>query len=362
MYKLMIIDDEYAIHLSLRKLTEMSGLGIEVVAEAEDGAEALKLMEETSPDIIVTDICMPEMDGLEFIRRVRESRKHTFILILSGHDNFEYARQAMRCGVSDFLLKPVDPAQFHAALVKACEELDRRVERFSRQTAWTLAQQRSKAQLVDLLWSAQEREALALAGDMIAHFETGGPADVSLPRYVRMLMQELLLMLEERGLKLPDGELRNGMHTPDIAQDDDKEACRQRLLKIISETICWIKGMRNLGAHHNIVKAKRYIEENYAAEDLSLQEVADSLGMSVTYLSRTFKNETNMNFVKYVTQVRMEKAKELLAQGGLSAQEAAYRVGYSDYVHFSKTFKKVHGLTPSEFRKQSKTMTQGPAR
>jgi len=357
MYKLMIIDDEYAIHLSLRKLTEMSGLGIEVVAEAEDGAEALTLMEETSPDIIVTDICMPEMDGLEFIRRVRESRKHTFILILSGHDNFEYARQAMRSGVSDFLLKPVDPAQFHAALVKACEELDRRVERFSRQTAWTLAQQQSKAQLVDLLWSAQEREALALAGDMIAHFETGGPVDVSLPQYVRMLMQELLVMLEERGLKLP-----HDLHTPDIPQDDDKEACRQLLLKSINGTISWIKGSRNLGAHHNIVKAKRYIEENYAAEDLSLQEVADSLGMSVTYLSRTFKNETNMNFVKYVTQVRMDKAKELLAQGGLSAQEAAYRVGYSDYVHFSKTFKKVHGLTPSEFRKQSKTMTQDPAR
>ena len=70
-----------------------------------------------------------------------------------------------------------------------------------------------------------------------------------------------------------------------------------------------------------------------------MQEVADSVGMSVTYLSRTFKSETNMNFVKYLVQVRMEKARELLAESGLSAQEAAYRVGFSDYVHFSKTFK-----------------------
>lgn len=94
-------------------------------------------------------------------------------------------------------------------------------------------------------------------------------------------------------------------------------------------------------------------------EDLSLQEVADSLGMSVTYLSRTFKNETNMNFVKYLVQIRMEKARELLAEPELSAQETAYRVGFSDYVHFSKTFKKYHGLTPSEYRKQCKAMNGG---
>lgn len=357
MYKLMIIDDEYAIHLSLRKLTEASGLGIEVAAEAEDGAEALQLLEETAPDIIVTDICMPEMDGLEFIRRVREVRKHTFIIILSGHDNFEYARQAMRSGVSDFLLKPVDPAQFHAALVKACEELERRVERFSEQTAWTMAHQHSKSRLVDLLWAAREREALELAGEMMTRFETGGPADVGLPHYAGMLLGELRQALEERGLSLPPEEPGADTVADPVFPQDDDEACRECFLARIKETIARIKGMRNLGAHHNIVKAKRYIEENYAMEDLCLQEVADSLGMSVTYLSRTFKNETKTNFVKYVTQVRMNKAKELLACGSLSAQEAAYRVGYSDYVHFSKTFKKVHGLTPSEFRKQCKTMS-----
>lgn len=350
MYRIMLIDDEYAIHLSLRKLVERSGLHIVVTGEAEDGVEALQMLEDSRPDIIVTDICMPEMDGLEFIRRVRESHPQMHFIILSGHDNFEFARQALRYGVSDFLLKPIDPAQFQATLERACRELDERKARFSRQTEWTLAQQRHKARLAELLYSADEQGALEQIREIMALFETSGPEEVSVSRYAHMLMQDLLTAMKERGLLL----------AMEIGEDrwpqDDPMACSRQIQDKIKEMLALIKGSRNLGSRHNIQKAKRYIEENYAMEDLSLQEVADSVGMSVTYLSRTFKSETNMNFVKYLVQVRMEKARELLAESELSAQETAYRVGFSDYVHFSKTFKKFHGLTPSAYRKQCKAM------
>ncbi|MBX4150510.1 response regulator transcription factor [Paenibacillus lautus] len=350
MYRIMLIDDEYAIHLSLRKLVERSGLRIEFAGEAEDGVEALELLEDSRPDIIVTDICMPEMDGLEFIRRVRESHPQMFFIILSGHDNFEFARQALRYGVSDFLLKPIDPAQFQTTLERACRELDERKARFSRQTEWTLAQQHHKARLAELLYSADEQGALEQIREIMALFETSGPEEVSVSRYAHMLMQDLLTAMKERGLLL----------AMEIGEDqwpqDDPIACSRQIQDKIKEMLALIKGSRNLGSRHNIQKAKRYIEENYAMEDLSLQEVADSVGMSVTYLSRTFKSETNMNFVKYLVQVRMEKARELLAESELSAQETAYRVGFSDYVHFSKTFKKFHGLTPSAYRKQCKAM------
>ncbi|MEC0305516.1 response regulator [Paenibacillus lautus] len=353
MYRIMMIDDEYAIHLSLRKLVERSGLPIAVAGEAEDGFEALQMLENSRPDIIVTDICMPEMDGLEFIRRVRESHPQMHFIILSGHDNFEFARQALRYGVSDFLLKPIDPAQFHTTLERACRELDNRKARFSRQTEWTLAQQRYKARLAELLYSADEQGALEQIREIMTLFETRGPEEVSLSRYAHMLLQDLLSALEERGLLL----------AMDIGEDqwpqDDPLACNSQIQDKVKEMLALIKGSRNLGSRHNIQKAKRYIEENYAMEDLSLQEVADSVGMSVTYLSRTFKSETNMNFVKYLVQVRMEKARELLAKSKLSAQETAYRVGFSDYVHFSKTFKKFHGLTPSAYRKQCKAMNGG---
>lgn len=350
MYRLLMIDDEYAIHLSMRKLVEKSGLPIEITGEAEDGVEALQMLEDSRPDLIVTDICMPEMDGLEFIRRVRENHAQMHFIILSGHDNFEFARQAMRYGVSDFLLKPIDPVQFHTTLERACKELDNRKARFSRQTEWTLAQQRYKTRLAELLWSVDEREALEQLNEIVTHFETMGPEEVSLSQYSAMLMEDLLSALEERGLRL-------AMETgKDPWPQENRSACRRLMIAKIQEIMELIKGSRNLGAHHNIVKAKRYIEENYTMEDLSLQEVADSLGMSVTYLSRTFKSETNMNFVKYLVQVRMDKARELLAESELSAQETAYHVGFSDYVHFSKTFKKFHGLTPSEFRKQCKAM------
>ncbi|GAB6929066.1 hypothetical protein JCM10914A_30490 [Paenibacillus sp. JCM 10914] len=349
MYRLMMIDDEYAIHLSMRTLIESSGLALEIIGEAEDGAEAMDMVQDAVPDIIVTDICMPEMDGLEFIRQVRELHRHIHFIILSGHDNFEFARQALRYGVSDFLLKPLDPKQFQQTLANACRELDHRTERFSKQVKWTLAQERDRKKLFEHIWALQEAEALAKAQEIIGHFEANRPAEIGCASLSDMLMQDLLQELETRGLTPPED-----LHEQEWPADEP--SCYHLLLCRISELMEVIKSMRNYGALHNVQKAKRYIEEHYVREDLSLQEVADSLGMSVTSLSRTFKSETSTNFVKYLVRIRMEKAKELLADTNMSAQETAYSVGFADYVHFSKTFKKFHGLTPSDFRKQSKAM------
>ncbi|WP_235440464.1 response regulator [Paenibacillus sp. DMB20] len=123
MYRLMIIDDEYMIHLSLRKLVETSGLDIIVTGEAEDGEEALELLDGSCPDIVVTDIRMPRMDGLAFIGAAQQRRNGIRFIILSGYDHFEYAQQAIRYGVSNFLLKPVDPDQFLESLSIVYEQL-----------------------------------------------------------------------------------------------------------------------------------------------------------------------------------------------------------------------------------------------
>jgi two-component system response regulator YesN len=113
-----------------------------------------------------------------------------------------------------------------------------------------------------------------------------------------------------------------------------------------------IRASRNLGAGHYIRRAVRYMEEHYTREELSLTEVAHALGISVPYLSRSFKEEMNVTFVQHLTRLRMAKARELLADTDDSTTEIALQVGYSDYPHFSKTFKKMYGLTPTAYRKQ----------
>jgi len=107
MYKLMIVDDEEIILDGLKNVVEWENLGIEVISYAYNGKEALEKIAENVPDILITDISMPVMDGIELVRELRERGFDSIkIVFLSGYDDFEYARNATRLGAVDYLLKP----------------------------------------------------------------------------------------------------------------------------------------------------------------------------------------------------------------------------------------------------------------
>ncbi|MFD0712056.1 helix-turn-helix domain-containing protein [Paenibacillus sp. GCM10027626] len=347
MYRMMIVDDEHMIHLSLRKLVESSGLQITIAAEAEDGAEALQLLEETRPDIVVTDIRMPELDGLSFIEAALERKKGTRFIILSGYNNFEYARQAIKFGVADFLLKPVDPDQFLQALQQLYNELQQRDSRFSRHNEWMVSLQAIVKELAASIWAANATEASALAAQACQLYKTSRPDELSFAQFTHNVAGLIAQELQERNFTLAAHPYRDYSSWP-----NHEEECVQALNAFIVRAAEEVRGTRNLGSRANILKAVRYLEEHYAEEELSLTDVAQSLGMSDAYFSRSFKEEMNINFVKYLIRLRMDKAKELLTASSSPTAEVAYRVGFSDYPHFSKTFKKHFGLTPSEYRKQ----------
>lgn len=122
MLQMLIVDDEADIRESLA-LHPWAGVGIELAAVCQHGMEALQILEERSLDIILTDIRMPIMDGLELVKRVRAHYPYIKIIVLSGHDDFAYAQTCIRYGVSEYLLKPVDPDQLLAAVGRLKEEL-----------------------------------------------------------------------------------------------------------------------------------------------------------------------------------------------------------------------------------------------
>jgi YesN/AraC family two-component response regulator len=111
MYSLLIVDDERWVRQGLRSTIDWQAEGIEVLGEAEDGEEALKLIELQIPDIIITDIKMPRMDGLALIETVTNRKLPTKIVIISGYSDFSFAQKAMRCGASDYVLKPIEETQ-----------------------------------------------------------------------------------------------------------------------------------------------------------------------------------------------------------------------------------------------------------
>ncbi|MCA0756028.1 response regulator transcription factor [Paenibacillus sp. N4] len=124
MFKVVIVDDELYARQGLKQFTDWNKYGFEIVAEAANGEEALQVIERTSPDLVVTDIRMPVLDGLELIRTVQERKKaEPKFIIVSGYGDFKYAQKAVRFGVKDFILKPIDECELEQTLSSLRETL-----------------------------------------------------------------------------------------------------------------------------------------------------------------------------------------------------------------------------------------------
>lgn len=122
--KMLVVDDEYLVRELLKNSIDWYDLGIEIVAEASSGLEALDLVKEVRPDIIFVDICMPFMNGIEFSRKISEEGETAKIVILTGHEEFEYAQESVKIGVSDFLLKPVNVNEILRVIDKIKKEIE----------------------------------------------------------------------------------------------------------------------------------------------------------------------------------------------------------------------------------------------
>lgn len=124
LYSVMLVDDEEAVRQAIAKKLDWNEIGFQVIATAENGEEALELAEKLRPDVVMTDIKMPFMDGLTFCNRLKESQKNIKIIIFSGFDEFEYAQEAIKLEVEEYILKPVDSEELRSVFVKLKEELD----------------------------------------------------------------------------------------------------------------------------------------------------------------------------------------------------------------------------------------------
>ncbi|HEY1352465.1 MAG TPA: response regulator [Ktedonobacteraceae bacterium] len=124
LYRIVVAEDEEIARRALRLLCERSRCPVEVACEARTGRQVLEALEQVRPHIILMDVVMPGMDGLETTRLVRARFPETKVAIVSAYDTFDYAQQALRAGAVDYLLKPVRPAQLEAFLARLCNELD----------------------------------------------------------------------------------------------------------------------------------------------------------------------------------------------------------------------------------------------
>jgi len=253
---LLVVDDEPLIVEGLRAIIMKADTGFLQVETANDGIEALEILKSYHAHLIVTDIHMPGMTGLELIETAKREKLCDRFIILTGYDDFSFARQALRFQVLDYLLKPIDKEELIAALHKAVQH-SKQEFKYSNNSDWK--------------------------DSPITSIESSS-------------------ILEN---------------------------------KAVSETMC---------------KILEYIHQHYMY-DLSLEQVAEYIGLNPSYISAMFKRETGVNFIPYLHSYRVDKAQKLMNEyPKLAIDKIALQVGYENPRHFFKVFKKYSGLTPGQYR------------
>jgi two-component system, response regulator YesN len=397
MWKVMIADDELNIRMGLRTSIERLG-GFSVVAEAEDGEMALDLALSEKPDILLIDIRMPFMNGLELIEKLNENLGDCIIIIVSGHDEFAYAQKAIALQVFDYVLKPVDQQKLKDALERAAAELASRRDR-NRYIAWASLQLeknmpvlRERFLLECLAGHLTGVEIGAMLGFLklavpepsgvivlrvadrlnFAHLVTEGDQQIMLLA-VRKLAQEIVEPLAPWAAVQDDKynlvifsatiptaewatvcerlqrEIESGLGQAVITAKAVIAGGLEKSAEAYEEAIAEIN--RNGGCTAVVMLAEAFIQKNYRNPELSLEDVAAELQMSPSYVSKLMKEETGCSFIEYLTRIRVNRAVQLLGDPAVKVFEAAEAVGYGDQHYFSRAFKKVLGVSPLDYRK-----------
>lgn len=254
MLKILIAEDEDIIRKGLAYTIDWLSMGYVIAGEASNGEEGIERIRELRPDVVIADIMMPKVNGIEMIRRVRDEVRFKSI-ILTSYAEFEYAKQAIELQASEYLMKPVNVDVLREVMIKLRQEIE------------------------------QERE------------------------------MELLLEQKNQGMDIVRFSGSEKYHNPYV-------------IKTIE-----------------IVKA-------HFAQKISIESVSDELGVSSSYLSRKFKEETGHTYLDFVNSYRIQQAIKLLDEGVYRVYQISDMTGFTDYKHFCSVFKKYTNSSPTEFVKK----------
>ncbi|MBY3621894.1 response regulator [Acinetobacter sp. CUI P1] len=531
MYKIILVDDEDEVREGIKQKISWNNHGFELVGDYDNGRDALDAVEQYRPDVIITDICMPFMDGLGLAKAVMERYRDMKVIIVTGYEDFEYAKQAITLKVTEYLLKPINAREFAEYLTKMKQDLDEEHlqkaniaklrmqlnqsfpllrERFLEKLVTTrmkneeienkmnyfhiqLQGEASLAIVIDIemdnrsLDIASDAELLRFAAFNIVQEqlekEQGGvvfqtrdgklaailsgdseeievatqlladQVQTSLNKYLKLTatigigrkyaelqqipqsFQEAISSIEYRYLlgidkviSIQDLEFGKGLDQAHFSSWEKQfrsalktgkasaiseilskwfqelksnsssiEDCRSSIYQMLVSLMNYVvdigfpntelvshnmfaevaalKTLDEAGnylertCHELILKlseqrttvrtsqmkaAEAYIRENYCNDSFSLNELCSHIFMSISYFSATFKQHTGETFIEYLTRLRLEKAKELLAITQLKTYDIAARVGYNDPQYFSVIFKRNVGITPKEYRQRQK--------
>ena len=362
MYKVILVDDEALIREAISKNVPWEEAGFELVGTAENGQEALKLIEECQPDLVLTDIFMPVMDGLALSAHIQANCPDVKVVIISGYDDFEYAKQAIKYEVVDYIIKPITSYELVEELKMIRTKInstklfeDQKFVREQTNVSSKAERQHEFIRQIDNLILAIKVESITDIEKEVSNIFTSlresGRDKKQLLVVVQNLALTILITLEMNAPENVEGYDKEGLVLR-LTEQKHFSDVEKMFLSFCQELAKRITDLRGGDNQKQAIMAMDYIEKNYMNVDISLNKVCEHLCVSTSYFSVIFKNATGETFIESLTRVRMKKAKELLESTNMKNYEIATAVGYQDPHYFSSTFKKHVLMTPTEYAKQ----------
>lgn len=372
MHKLLIVDDEWMIREGLEKTVPWNEWDIEVAGTAKNGCEALEKLQELTVDILLTDIRMPKMTGLELIEVCKQQYPSMKIVLLSGHDEFSYAQKALRLGVSDYLLKPTDFHELKRVMLTASQELKMAKDASDNGLPLLLEsliaspstdkfeqlklQPKFQGAYGVLVIQSKENYSPTIEFETFAPIKTKESAIVFFfyqlqnEEHWKQLIADQIGSLQKNGFK---GIMKASSFS------EEPEQLYNLFLQATAASLPLFQNQELQVYRYNeekqdpsILHIIQFVSDNLE-KPLNQTELAKELHMSNSNFSKTFKQYTGMNFVDFITEKRIAKAKELLIYSNLKTAEIAEQTGYPEVRYFNQVFKKRIGCSPREFREES---------
>lgn len=375
MYKVLFAEDELLVRLGLQNSIPWSKYEMEVAALADNGVEAYRLFEEIHPDILITDLRMEGMDGLELVKRVREIDKECAIVVISCLNDFETLRKLIPYNINAYVLKA------SISIDEVCNVLEQTKE-------YLISIGRTAKKVIPDLEKPEDIISKYLLGDAV----------ISLEDDFEIFEHLLLFSLEEENkdkinklamdfiYELVNRQIPGEMLVP----LKDKEFCvfyrstekkMDERIKRINNSIGDFLGVRFKITHSSrrkaenlkdwfdrayiqqyeinidensgkalIQKSIEYMQEHFR-ESLTLTDISRTIGLSVSYFSYLFKQETGKNYIEYLNEIRLLATMKDLMNTDEKVVVVAQKNGFQNLEYFSRYFKKQTGESPARWRK-----------
>lgn len=357
--KVMLVDDMEIVRIELKRMPVWGDKsGFTVVDEARNGEEALDKLRKNKADLVITDIKMPKIDGIELLSNIVENNLCHCVVLLSDFSEFSYARQGMILGAFDFLAKPADAEEIEMLLKRAQRHIENkkreleRVKKLEEVFKEKTEEFFEDADICEIAEFIQSRDIKAF--EKIRHIleRIGASLDYDIMKIEGVMKKGVPKVI---GTILKEHEWVekyidiNGFLIINMHQLSDNNKITDYIMKEFRRLNNLFNSLQLGYAEKGIVwEVCNYVLRNID-KGLSLQTVAEKLYMNRTYISEVFRQKAGIQFIEYLTIVKMERGKQLLANG-LKSYDVAETLGFKDTEYFGRIFKRYTGKSVTEIR------------